>query len=228
MKPFVFISHSSKDKGIAEEICDFLEAHGISCWIAPRDVRPGKDYGAVIQDAIDQSSIFLLIHTADSNKSEQVKREVEERVVRAAHSIFIPFRLEAVEPGENLEVYTSSIEWLDVLTEPLDKRLLRLVTAIKRWQQPVIARAEPKLDAPSAPVEGSSAPASEPILKKLDDAVQREVTPQHVSTVRAEPKMDVPTAPVEVLLPLSHTHPVLVFQSGQRESPSGSARQLKR
>jgi len=58
-------------------------------------------------------------------------------------------------------------------------------------------RAEPKLDAPTAPVEGSSAPASEPILKKLDDAVQREVTPQHVSTVRAEPKMDVPTAPVE-------------------------------
>ena len=45
--------------------------------------------------------------------------------------------------------------------------------------------------------EGSSAPASEPILKKLDDAVQREVTPQHVSTVRAEPKLDAPTAPVE-------------------------------
>ena len=38
---------------------------------------------------------------------------------------------------------------------------------------------------------------SEPILKKLDDAVQREVTPQHVSTARAEPKRDAPTAPVE-------------------------------
>ena len=59
------------------------------------------------------------------------------------------------------------------------------------------ARAEPKLDAPTAPVERPSAPASEPILKKLDDAVQDEVTPQHVSTARAEPKLDAPIAPVE-------------------------------
>ncbi len=86
MKPFVFISHSSKDREIADKICYFLEAHGISCWIAPRDVRAGQDdYGAAIQDAIDQSSIFLLVHTADSNESARVKREAEERVVRAAH-----------------------------------------------------------------------------------------------------------------------------------------------
>jgi serine/threonine protein kinase/TPR repeat protein len=59
-------------------------------------------------------------------------------------------------------------------------------------------RAEPSLDAPTAPVERSSAPASEPMLKKLDDVVKDEVTPQHVSTARAEPKLDTPTAPIEV------------------------------
>ena len=58
-------------------------------------------------------------------------------------------------------------------------------------------RAEPKLDAPTAPVERSSAPASEPILNKLDDAIQDQLTPQHVSTARAEPKLDAPIAPVE-------------------------------
>ena len=48
-----------------------------------------------------------------------------------------------------------------------------------------------------APVEDSSAPASEPILNKLDGAVQDQLTPPHVSTLRAEPKLDAPTAPVE-------------------------------
>ena len=58
-------------------------------------------------------------------------------------------------------------------------------------------RAEPKLDAPTAPLEPSSAPASEPILDKLGGPVKDEVTRQHISTARAEPKPDAPTAPVE-------------------------------
>jgi serine/threonine protein kinase/TPR repeat protein len=58
-------------------------------------------------------------------------------------------------------------------------------------------RAEPKLDAPTAPLEPSSAPASEPILDKLGGPVQDEVTPQHVSTAHAEPKPDASTASVE-------------------------------
>ena len=36
-----FISYSSKDKTIADAVCARLEARGIRCWIAPRDVRPG-------------------------------------------------------------------------------------------------------------------------------------------------------------------------------------------
>ena len=33
----VFISHSSKDKEIADAICQHLESAGVLCWIAPRD-----------------------------------------------------------------------------------------------------------------------------------------------------------------------------------------------
>ena len=43
MKPLVFISHSSKDKEIAEKVCLFLEANSVPCWIAPRDVTPGPE-----------------------------------------------------------------------------------------------------------------------------------------------------------------------------------------
>ena len=33
----VFISHSSKDKDIADTVVNFLEDKGLSCWITPRD-----------------------------------------------------------------------------------------------------------------------------------------------------------------------------------------------
>ncbi len=43
-KALVFVSHSSRNKVIADAICARLEQHGIRCWIAPRDIDPGRDY----------------------------------------------------------------------------------------------------------------------------------------------------------------------------------------
>ena len=40
----IFISFSSKDQEIAETICQVLEARGLDCWIAARDVRPGENF----------------------------------------------------------------------------------------------------------------------------------------------------------------------------------------
>ncbi len=38
MNKQVFISHSSKDHQFAMRLVEFLEANGIYCWIAPRDI----------------------------------------------------------------------------------------------------------------------------------------------------------------------------------------------
>jgi TIR domain len=40
-----FISYAKQDSEKAQEIADQLEEHGFKCWIAPRDVRPGRAYG---------------------------------------------------------------------------------------------------------------------------------------------------------------------------------------
>ena len=40
-----FISHAKGDQKRAREIAALLEARGLKCWIAPRDVRPGQSYG---------------------------------------------------------------------------------------------------------------------------------------------------------------------------------------
>src|SRR5438874_1385949 len=100
MKRSVFISHSSEDKSIAERLCAYLEKNGVLCWIAPRDVTPGKNYGVAILDAIDECRVFVLILSSYSNESRQVVREVERAA--SSDSIILPFRVEDVQPARNI------------------------------------------------------------------------------------------------------------------------------
>ena len=68
-KRSVFISHASKNFKVADNIRDILETRGVSCWIAPRDIQPGQQYGASIVDGISASSVFLLLLTVQTMMS---------------------------------------------------------------------------------------------------------------------------------------------------------------
>lgn len=61
MKYDVFISYSSKDNKIATNICTMLEASGITCWIAPRNIEGGKSYAREIIEAIGDSQLILFL-----------------------------------------------------------------------------------------------------------------------------------------------------------------------
>jgi predicted metalloprotease with PDZ domain len=45
----VFISYSSADRKTAERICFRLEQADLACWMAPRDIAPGADWGEAIE-----------------------------------------------------------------------------------------------------------------------------------------------------------------------------------
>ena len=48
----VLISYSTKDKPTADAEYAKLEQQGGRCWIAPRDIHPGQEWGkAIIEDA---------------------------------------------------------------------------------------------------------------------------------------------------------------------------------
>src|SRR5689334_18993649 len=97
----VFISHSSQDKPIADAVCNALENSGIRCWIAPRDVQPGRSFAGEITRAIQHSKVFVLIFSTHSNASEQVLREVQ--LAANSHLHIIQFRIENIVPNEDLE-----------------------------------------------------------------------------------------------------------------------------
>jgi TIR domain-containing protein/F5/8 type C domain-containing protein len=152
MKRIVFISHSSEDKGVADGICAFLEGNGVACWIAPRDVTPGKNYGAAILDAIDECRVFVLVLSSHSNKSNQVVREVERAA--SSDSIIVPFRVENVQPSRNIAFYVSAAHWLDASEKPVEDHFAELLTAIRDWQknEDVPGRVQPPpLPSPTPP-----------------------------------------------------------------------------
>jgi hypothetical protein len=73
----IFISHSSKDRVVADEIVRQLEACGRVCWIAPRDIPPGVQIWAdAAVTAIAKSRLMLVLLTEHSNLSVDVQREV--------------------------------------------------------------------------------------------------------------------------------------------------------
>ena len=112
----VFISYSQPDRDCAHEMVARLEAQGVKCWIAPRDIAPSADWAAEIIDAITAARVMVLIFSASSNQSPQVRREVE-RAVHKGVSI-LPFRIENVLPSKSLEFFLSSQHWMDAFPPP--------------------------------------------------------------------------------------------------------------
>jgi hypothetical protein len=152
----VFISHSSQDRAVGEAACAALERAGHKCWIAPRDIMPGEDYGEAIVDGIRASRIFLLIVSANSVASPQVRRETE-RAANAGAPI-IPFRIEDVLPSKSLEFFISSAHWLDAISRPLEPHYDYLVKVVGR----LLAESEGKT-VPPLPMRAAAAPAAAPV-----------------------------------------------------------------
>jgi hypothetical protein len=130
----VFISYSKLDKPTADALCATMESHGIRCWIAPRDVVPGADWGEAIVKAIGGCRVMVLIFSSHANSSRQVRREVQRAFEREL--TVIPFRVENVAPVEALEYYIGPVHWLDALTPPLEKHLQSLAAQVQRLLGP--------------------------------------------------------------------------------------------
>jgi hypothetical protein len=129
MAKTAFISYASEDETVAGTICSYLERNSVSCWIAPRDVRPGSEYASEIIDGIKSSAVFVLVLSEHANTSAFVKREVE-RAVSKGKPIF-PVRVREVIPSKSLELFISSAEWIDAWQPPIEQYLERLAESIR-------------------------------------------------------------------------------------------------
>lgn len=127
----IFISYAAEDKSVADAVCQAIEAEGLKCWYAPRDVGYGRDFEESIVDAIGVSRLLILILTAHSNDSAHVKREIQNACLEEVGVPVLPFRIEDIPLNKALRYYIGSVHWLDAVTPPLETHLQRLVEHVR-------------------------------------------------------------------------------------------------
>lgn len=156
MRPFdVFMSYSKNDKLVADAICHHLEHSQIRCWIAPRDIVPGEEWGEGIIAGIDRSRLMVLVFSEHANASPQVRREVERAISKEIP--VIPFRVENVKPAGALEFFLASTHWLDAYDPPTARHIHRLADTVNRLLAQD-AKAAPKRDPANKRAQSSRFP----------------------------------------------------------------------
>ncbi len=124
----VFLSYSSRDKTAALTALTALEGRGIRCWIAPRDIPAGSEYGEQIVDAVRTCRVFVLVFSHDANSSPHVRREVE-RAVSLGRPI-VPFRIENVAPSGAMDYALGNTHWLDAFAGPVESHAVTLALTV--------------------------------------------------------------------------------------------------
>lgn len=119
MEGKIFISYSSKDSKLANEIVKYLEDNNFVCWIAPRDISSGMDYTDLIDAALRDCAAMLLIVSTTSLESQWVKKEVTTAV--SLNKNILPFLITQTEIKGGLQFLLNNVQWIDATKKPQAK-----------------------------------------------------------------------------------------------------------
>ncbi len=128
----VFVSYATEDADTASRVCALLEADGIQCWVAPRDVKAGTDYAAAIMDAIRNSQLVVLIFSTHSNASPYALREIERSV--AYGRPVLALRTDDADPNSSMEYYLH--QWIEAPEGVESKRKEIIATVREQLARP--------------------------------------------------------------------------------------------
>jgi hypothetical protein len=71
-----FFSYSRQDSEFALQLAKDLRAGGAAVWIDQLEIPPGRPWDTAIEEAVDNSSILLVVLSPESIQSENVMNEV--------------------------------------------------------------------------------------------------------------------------------------------------------
>lgn len=135
-------------------IVAYLEARGVECWIAGRDIPPRAIYAEAITAGIQDSGACAVIVSTAANASAAIKRELE----LASHygKSFVPIRVDETEPGPGLDYYLRNTQWVNYARDG-NSALDRIVTHMAQGAPPVMTRSHSPPPAPKKNAVGTVA-----------------------------------------------------------------------
>lgn len=133
MKPThqIFISYTTRgDADAAFRLVDLLEASGIKCWIAPRDIDEGENWADAIPNAIEGCHLVVLLLSDQSMASEEIKKEVN--LANSRNKKILPVRLENIPLRASFEYHLATKQWIDAIEGDFDTRFTKTIQAATR------------------------------------------------------------------------------------------------
>ena len=127
----IFVSYSTEDLSVAENIVSSLEAGGRRCWIAHRDIPPGvPSWAEPIVNAISHSRLLIVLLTQHSVSSIEVLREV---TLAADEKIpLLPVSLDASPLSPALRYFFVAGQRLDLTRYSPGDQIQKIAPAVDR------------------------------------------------------------------------------------------------
>jgi hypothetical protein len=161
-RELIFLSHASADSDSARELVSKIEAQGIPCWIAPRDIAPGANFSKAIVEAIEMAEIFVVLLSESANQSEYVANEIKSAA--SYRKRIVPLRIENVIPSREIELQISGVHSVDLFegTQESGQGFQRLIDELRdilAERTPDITKAPPNENSTSlAPLTSAPGP----------------------------------------------------------------------
>ncbi|MEM0986479.1 MAG: DUF805 domain-containing protein [Pseudomonadota bacterium] len=170
----VFICYATKDAARVNKIVSDLEAAGLKCWIAPRDIRAGRNFQNEITNAIDNAKAMLIMVSRGLNESTECINEITVAKDISPKYRLIPVRVQDVKPERGYRYYLSAAQWVEHHSNPdatVDTVLGTL--GIEKTSGGAIARRPSGLP----PTTGGSAQPGELIEKPQEEMGEKKTIP---------------------------------------------------
>lgn len=157
-QPEVFVSYASRNRRQAEELAAQLESAGVTIWRDQKTILGGENYGPKIVQGIKNCKVLLLLCTAASMRSKNVKQEIQ--LAWRYDRPYLPLLGEPMTNyPEQLEYWLEGCQWIEVLDRPaehwLPHTLQALANAGVRSNQVSVATSDTVI-VPHKPVQGLS------------------------------------------------------------------------
>ncbi len=104
----IFISYSRKDSEQALVLAERLRASGMEVWIDQRGIEAATSWSGEIADAIRATKAFVLLLSASSTESPNVKKELG--VATEVGCSLVPIEIEKIELNRDFLYHLAGLQ----------------------------------------------------------------------------------------------------------------------
>jgi TIR domain-containing protein len=124
-KPYIFISHSSKDSEFSRFLAGHLQQAGFHPWVDVVDIPEGSTWPRLIQEAVEGCGALVVVMSRNGRESEWVEREA-----LLALSLHKPLFVALVDEVK-LPIYLINRQFTDFRKRP-EQGAAKLIAALRK------------------------------------------------------------------------------------------------